>query len=1456
MPQIGKRALTQFIRTGCMRQLALNLYPDNADFREEREKLKMPYPQVPRPGLRPIQEEGEKWQAEKLDDLAKTFGEGSVIGDGHTTEANQIQFEAIALEQYLRGASVSFLVEAEFSVKAGGAFETALDISSHRTEWAVEYTKLRPDIIQVLEPSTFDLGVRPDGDTKSLQDGDTRQQLRIIDIKMTAHPSPGYFAEVALYSMVLAGWLVDEGLDQDFVVVPEAALWAGSHQASKLLKVYQEAQKEGREATTGELRDAMGKDLEPVPFEVCVLRVRRFLQHDVPAALEKRWDEHEWHVDNRCAFCEYLGEPRPANPRDPKATPHRDHCLPTAQKNDHLSRVAFISQGARLSLTERGVGQVSDLADMEPENWIFDAHQALRATRTVVASRATALSNNTTRLADSSGTSASMPKWADLRIYLSVDFDIGSAITVAFGLSAFWYEPRPRWSLLDRERESQAWPRQAQIVEDKDLSTERRELLAFLRKIHDILIWCQQRDKQTLQQSERTGVTPTQKNYYRTKVQLYLWDSLQMDHLTRMIGRHLDAILANREIDYLAWLFPPEELLENPELVTRKSPITIVRDVVRGHLAVPVAHYYSLLEVARKYHDTNLPEKMADFSIHPLFGTPLSDQIPSERAHEIWARVTAPVHWQQQMKVFSETVQKRLAALETVTKRLEVDLRATLRHSAPIIGIEPPARQTKVSSDGQLWHAFSKLDAALNELEIHRVRAMPPHERAARFRSARLGRRLHQQEEQEVLRAMDVQADRGTRVYELKEDSRDLKAKIGDFDVAVAPENDAGLLDRKLCGVVRDTALNRATQEHFRGRYWQVLMEEVLRVTIVGLDRNEGFIAVEADRRYPTILDDLEREAGISLDRDVILDPIHQDFFTGKLLKALQAIGNPQIAKEKAAALAQTATGQRGRGAHRTPHTPVADCLWGAETLANTSVERNLDPVKEELQSHGLTLNASQWQAWKDALTHRARLIWGPPGTGKSRTVRAVVVGASLEAGQNNRPCRVLVCASTYTAIDNVLTGIAEDVGAVLPDQCDVLRLRSTVSEAPPKMEGVTDLALNRREPSQAVIDLLTTLQNGESRVVVGSTPDQAHNLLICQDGSAQAEWFDLIVVDEASQMDVGHAVLPLCGLAKNGSVILAGDPLQLSPIHRASPPKDLEDLVGSVYTFWKSVRGVQETALETNYRSNETIVSFAQNAGYRSTLKSHSPDLSIKLTSPLPQTAPAEWPQRLEWSPEWANLLDPAQRAVCFVYEDGKNSQRNEFEADGVAAMLWLLSGRVAEEPQNEIDTETGEPRPTNTTPYSTPHFWKKAVGVVTPHRAQQGLIVTRLLEVFNATGEDAEMIRNAVDTVERFQGQQRDIIIASYTLGDPDQIAEEDEFLMSLNRFNVIASRARAKLVVLVSQEILNHLAHDIEVLRESKLLKVYAESFCGNRREMILAHRAGGTVRRVKGSFRWRA
>jgi hypothetical protein len=195
----------------------------------------------------------------------------------------------------------------------------------------------------------------------------------------------------------------------------------------------------------------------------------------------------------------------------------------------------------------------------------------------------------------------------------------------------------------------------------------------------------------------------------------------------------------------------------------------------------------------------------------------------------------------------------------------------------------------------------------------------------------------------------------------------------------------------------------------------------------------------------------------------------------------------------------------------------------------------------------------------------------------------------------------------------------------------------------------------------------------------------------------------------------------------------------------------------------------------------------------------------------------------------------------VSFVYAEGRSSQWNRFEADAVTALIWLLHGRLGDRLLND----TGPP-------VRDWGFWEHGVGVVTPHRAQQGLIIGRLQRLFDDT--PTASIRGAIDTVERFQGQQRDVIIATFALGDVDAIAQEDEFLMSLNRFNVMASRARAKLIVLVSREVVDHLAGELDVLRGSRLLKVYSESFCNKAEEMTLGAIEEGQERLVEGSFRY--
>ena len=1412
MKSFKKTVLSRFLATECDRQLRLMLTPEG-----ERPAEGMPPDQPPRPGLEQITQAGEEWQAEKLADLTDTFGEARVIGPYTTNAAGRRRYSPQPLRSALAAASPdSFIVEAEFGI--GTAFEAALGIDLS-TAAGLRYSTQRPDIVAVSPPATFTRAVGVSGEVVVLHAADGRHQLRVIDIKLTAEPSPSYFAEVTFYTLGLAAWLIDEGLTDRFVVVPDAAIWPGSHEASELTRAVRRAATTGNSMTYRQMSDALELDLEPVPYEVFAFRVREFFRNDIPRVLDGDWRDLAWHVDNRCKGCDFLGDDRgPANPPDPL------HCVPTALRTDQLSRVAFLPRGASRSLREQGVSTVTDLAGLAPADARFDAHYALRATRTVVSGRAASFGTGTSGIPPQAGSSAALPKWADLRIYVSADFDLGSAITVAFGISAFWRQPRPFGATFTPT--TQAWPVQVFMVDTKDVNRERVELLNLLDRIRTII-------------ADAVGRDPA------TTVQIYVWDQLQYEHLTRVIGRHLEAILGRTQpLANLIWLFPPEDVLPNAELVAKHSHVTIVREVIRSLLAAPIPHYYSLLAIARSYHQAGLPPAVATFSVHPLYEDPLSDQIPSERAHEIWSR-SVTRYWATQLATYRETVEKRLRALETVARQLENELRPVLTHEAPRANVRPPTSLRGLSADSQLWFAFASLNDALTELRVQQTLAMAPNEREARFQAARLTERLEGPDLANALAQLGLTATPTTWIYRLSANSREAKVEVGDFAAALSPEAQGGFLDRKLVSLVRGTTAETLVPTN--AMYMR--MDRLANVSVRALDRDLGLIAVERDTWFLDTLPMLETAGAADFSHDVILDLVHKEFFLDRLKETLRAIGNPPIATRDPQIF--RALGARTGNVGRDAIQPVSEALWQPHVMAAQPSARQLGGIRVRLEAADLLLNTSQWTAFGNSLSHRFRLVWGPPGTGKSRTVRTIVLGALCEAEERAVPHRILITAPTYNAIDQVLTGVVDATAGLLPAaDLAIARLRPP-SNLEPGPRPAVDVVLDGGGQATGLRNRLT---QHTGLTVVGGTPHQVNRLLRMGGGRATGELFDLIVVDEASQMDVPLGTLALAGLAPGGSVVVAGDPLQLPPIHKAEPPLGLESMVGSLYSYFGDRYAVPADVLLENYRSSSELVQFGREAGYPVDLEAHSPALRLNLSTPVPATEPADWPSELLYSPIYVDVLDPSHPAVCFSYVEGRSAQWNRFEADAIASLVVLLRGSLADQPEGEVDA-LGALIPRGLASYDDSGFWSKGIGIVTPHRAQRGLIVSRLARAFRADGTQAALIRSAVDTVERFQGQQRDVILASFALGDPDAIGDEEEFLLSLNRFNVMASRARTKLVVFVTQEVVSHLANELDTLRASRLLKVYVETFCGDRRLATLPYTdATGARIDVPGMLGW--
>jgi DNA replication ATP-dependent helicase Dna2 len=1428
----------------------------------------MPPRQTARAGLGLVGAAGYEWQDEKVSELDRVFGADNVHVNpkkrGNRPEGLDIEEVLPKLKPF------QFIVEGQYDADTP-AFKEGVGIGElHDLEGVpLGVGEAFPDVVQVLPPmaarpaweeEAYGSGpartaqqVLPSGDVRPLTEDDGRLRLRVVDIKQSAEPGAHYFAEVVYYSITLASWLVEHGWDDRFVVVAAPAVWPGSYEASEIVRATERCRKEGREPSAEELAAALEEDIEVAPFDVFAPRLGRFFREDLPYVLGTPWHELPWHVSYVCQGCEFLGYPW--LDKDGKPTNDEKHCWPEAERTGNLSRVAGLSKGGA-KLLGPVAADVGALAEVPASDRTFDASPTLRSKRTVYPNRAGSLRRGETGIIPDSGSDALMPKWPDLHVYLFLDYDLSSAITASFSLRAFWREPLPykepgdpsreepkrrRWRARDEEGKPTGF-QEVFLVDRREPEREKEELLKFLRALRDILGYVQRQDEEDVAEGRR-GDPSKPGSLKRSTYQIYLWDEAQRKQLVRVVGRHLPAILGDKNLRDLAWLFPPPELLAHAEEASHRSPFTLVSDVVQNTVAVPVPHHYTLLEVAKTYRLR--PDNPAP-NVHPLYREPLTDLIPGERLHEMW---THKGNWMETARTVEETTGKKLSALANVVAKLERDLKDVLQRSAAPPVVKVPSSIRGVPPHGKLLYEYTRLNAAMDDLDSQTTRAMPPHEREAKFKSAHLLRRL-EGEEKEAAHARLSAAARGPLpaaeelvIYRLSSESREFNVRPPALGYALAPRGWPGFLGSHAYPLIKDIEGN-----FFANR--SVAEVGFTQVSVVAIDRVHDLVALKPWWNYQVPV--LEEAGVLDLREDVMLDPVNSDFLSKKVRVTLEGIGRPASAWHDEFVLTALGMAAPDPGSEA-PESPASEFLWEAKRLSEEAGERNLSEARGALESAGVRLNDSQWDAWEAALTRRLALVWGPPGTGKSQTLRATVAAAVWLADRDGTPLRLLISSSTYAAVDNVLLGADRLLERMLPHKpYRLFRLRSDYANLPAEMAEHSDvepLAVKTSRAPQEVLDLQGQLEDPHGIVVVAGPSQQLHNLAIATKNKRKKEtpkqtqrrWFDLVVVDEASQMDVAESVLVVSKAADGAAFVLAGDDKQLPPIHKATPPENLDDAVGSLYGYVRHHHGVAYLPLQVNYRANSTLVDFTKRAGYDPGLHARHPGLRLAfLGGGPPAERPADWPESLHWTPEWRRFLDPNKPAVSFVYEDEVASQANDFEADAVAALLWLLFGSLDRQLAGEL-AQDGSVIPLAGTPHDPKSFWERAVGVVTPHRAQMGKVVGRFQQVF--PGHDSAAIWNAVDTVERFQGQQRDVIVGSFGLGDPDLIRAEDEFLYSLNRFNVMASRARAKLIILTTRSLVDHLSDDAEVLEESRLLKNFAESFCQGPTPVTLGLRQNG-------------
>jgi hypothetical protein len=140
---------------------------------------------------------------------------------------------------------------------------------------------------------------------------------------------------------------------------------------------------------------------------------------------------------------------------------------------------------------------------------------------------------------------------------------------------------------------------------------------------------------------------------------------------------------------------------------------------------------------------------------------------------------------------------------------------------------------------------------------------------------------------------------------------------------------------------------------------------------------------------------------------------------------------------------------------------------------------------------------------------------------------------------------------------------------------------------------------------------------------------------------------------------------------------------------------------------------------------------------------------------------------------------------------------------------------------------------------------FWTRKLGIVTPHRAQMSAIKNLLVSAAGMPLDPPPF----VDTVDRFQGQERDLMIASYAVADRDFVASEEEFILNPRRFNVTLTRSKSKFMWFISDAIVQHLPSDRDVATDAAHLQLFVGNYCNSLTEKIsLPFIDGGRVREM--------
>lgn len=423
------------------------------------------------------------------------------------------------------------------------------------------------------------------------------------------------------------------------------------------------------------------------------------------------------------------------------------------------------------------------------------------------------------------------------------------------------------------------------------------------------------------------------------------------------------------------------------------------------------------------------------------------------------------------------------------------------------------------------------------------------------------------------------------------------------------------------------------------------------------------------------------------------------------------------------------------------------------------------------------SLNASQQAAVGQILGARElAIVHGPPGTGKTTTLVQAIKALVKLQGQ-----KVLVVAPSNTAVDLLSERLHHEGLNVLrvgnPARVSEELLSLTLEakmEAHERFKDTKRLKKQAQEFKNMAHKYKRSFGRAESeqrKALFG----EAHKIMkevsqteqyIIEDLVAKAQVvtatlvganhytvsqlrYDTVVIDEA-----GQALEPACWIPilKAPKLVLAGDHCQLPPTIK-SEVAARGGLTTTLLEKCVALHPNAVTLLDEQYRMNESIMGYSSRVFYEAKLKAHASVAHQHLRGddcPLlfVDTAGCGFDEQLDGT----SSINPEEAALLAKHLSG------------------LVEALLAHYPAGVFPS----------------------VGVISPYKQQIGLLREQLE---HSPALQAVLQRIAINTIDSFQGQERDIVYISLVRSNE---RGEVGFLQDIRRMNVAMTRARQKLVV----------------------------------------------------------